>query len=94
MNFLRSLLHALWMLVTVVPWGLLMLLVSTRVRGVRLYWMAVRWLRWRPFLYNPRGSSRPPHARLLRRKPKRRFHRSSRPSSRTGSTRPLNALKR
>ena len=46
MNFLRSLLHALWMLVTVVPWGLLMLLVSTRVRGVRLYWMAVRWLRW------------------------------------------------
>ena len=45
MNFLRSLLHALWMLVTVVPWGLLMLLVSTRVRGVRLYWMAVRWLR-------------------------------------------------
>ena len=42
MNFLRSLLHALWMLVTVVPWGLLMLLVSTRVRGVRLYWMAVR----------------------------------------------------
>ena len=46
MNLLRSLLHALWMLVTVVPWGLLMLLVSTRVRGVRLYWMAVRWLRW------------------------------------------------
>ena len=46
MNFLRSLLQALWMLVTVVPWGLLMLLVSTRVRGVRLYWMAVRWLRW------------------------------------------------
>jgi 1-acyl-sn-glycerol-3-phosphate acyltransferase len=46
MNFVRSLLHALWMLVTVVPWGLLMLLVSTRVRGVRLYWMAVRWLRW------------------------------------------------
>jgi hypothetical protein len=34
MNFLRSLLHALWMLVTVVPWGLLMLLVSTRVRAV------------------------------------------------------------
>jgi 1-acyl-sn-glycerol-3-phosphate acyltransferase len=46
MNFLRSLLHAVWMLVTVVPWGILMLLVSTRVRGVRLYWMAVRWLRW------------------------------------------------
>jgi len=35
-----------WMLVTVVPWGILMLAMSLRVRGTPLYWMAVRWLRW------------------------------------------------
>lgn len=45
MNFLRSLVHGLWMLVSVIPWGLLMLLVSVRVRGIPLYWMAARWLR-------------------------------------------------
>ncbi|MCY7308373.1 MAG: 1-acyl-sn-glycerol-3-phosphate acyltransferase [Rhodoferax sp.] len=46
MNFLRSLLHMLWMLVTVVPWGIIMLLASLRVRGTPLWWMAVRWLGW------------------------------------------------
>jgi 1-acyl-sn-glycerol-3-phosphate acyltransferase len=43
---LRSTLHMLWMLVTVVPWGVTMLLVSARVRGTPLWWMAVRWLGW------------------------------------------------
>jgi 1-acyl-sn-glycerol-3-phosphate acyltransferase len=46
MAFLRSTLHALWMLVTVIPWALVMLAASLRVRGVPLYWMAVRWLGW------------------------------------------------
>lgn len=46
MALIRSVLHALWMLVTVVPWGIIMLAVSVRVRGVRLYWMAARWLGW------------------------------------------------
>lgn len=46
MALLRSIVHALWMLVTVIPWGLIMVLTSTRVRGNPLYWMAVRWLRW------------------------------------------------
>ena len=45
MNFLRSTLHGLWMLVTVIPWALMMLVASIRIRGVPLYWMAERWLR-------------------------------------------------
>jgi len=46
MNFLRSLLHMVWMLVTVVPWGIIMVLASLRVSGTPLWWMAVRWLGW------------------------------------------------
>lgn len=44
--FLRSVLHLLWMLVTVIPWGMIMVVASIRVRGTDLWWMAVRWLRW------------------------------------------------
>lgn len=46
MSLLRSLVHALWMLVTVIPWAIVMLLASLRVRGNPLYWMAARWLGW------------------------------------------------
>ena len=46
MPLIRSVLHTLWMLVTVMPWALIMLLASIRVRGNPLYWMAVRWLGW------------------------------------------------
>jgi len=46
MPLVRSLLHALWMLVTVIPWAIIMLLASIRVRGNPLYWMAARWLGW------------------------------------------------
>ena len=46
MNLLRSIVHALWMLVTVIPWGLIMVTASIRVRGKPLYWMAARWLGW------------------------------------------------
>jgi 1-acyl-sn-glycerol-3-phosphate acyltransferase len=34
------------MLVTVSPWGIIMLVASLRVRGKPLWWMAVRWLGW------------------------------------------------
>lgn len=44
--FARSLIHMLWMLVTVIPWGIIMLVASLRVRGKPLWWMAVRWLGW------------------------------------------------
>ena len=42
---LRSLLFVLWMAATVVPWGMLMLLLSMFVRGERLYWPTMQWLR-------------------------------------------------
>jgi 1-acyl-sn-glycerol-3-phosphate acyltransferase len=45
MIFLRSVLHLLWMLVTVVPWGIMMLLVSIFLRGNPMYWLAVGWLK-------------------------------------------------
>jgi len=46
MAFLRSLLHALWMLITVVPYAFrIMGLAAMGVRGDRLYWIAAAWLR-------------------------------------------------
>jgi 1-acyl-sn-glycerol-3-phosphate acyltransferase len=46
MAFIRSVLHALWMLVTVVPWGIIMVVASIWRTGIPLYWMAARWLGW------------------------------------------------
>ena len=46
MSLLRSIVHMAWMLITVVPWGIIMVLASVRVRGTALWWMAVRWLGW------------------------------------------------
>ncbi len=45
MALIRSVLHVLWMLVTVVPWAIMMLIASLFVRKVTLYWMAANWLR-------------------------------------------------
>jgi 1-acyl-sn-glycerol-3-phosphate acyltransferase len=42
---LRSAVFVAWMAVTVVPWAILMLLLSIFVRGPRLYWPTMRWLR-------------------------------------------------
>ena len=42
---LRSLLFVLWLTATVVPWGLAMLVLSIFVRGPRLYWPTMAWLR-------------------------------------------------
>ncbi len=42
---LRSALFVVWMTVTVVPWGILMLGLSVLVRGTALYWPTMRWLR-------------------------------------------------
>lgn len=44
--FLRSALHATWMLVTVVPWALWMVVASLWASGEEMYWKAVRWLNW------------------------------------------------
>ena len=42
---LRSTVFFLWMVVTVIPWALAVLLVSIFVRGDPVYWMCVGWLR-------------------------------------------------
>jgi 1-acyl-sn-glycerol-3-phosphate acyltransferase len=42
---LRSALYVLWLVVTVIPWALLVLLLSIFVRGSRLYWFTIVWLR-------------------------------------------------
>ncbi len=46
MAFIRSVLHALWMLVTVIPWGIYMVTASLWSNGTQMWWMAVRWLGW------------------------------------------------
>ena len=46
MSFLRSVVHALWMLVTVIPWGIYMVTASIWSNGTQMWWMAVRWLSW------------------------------------------------
>ena len=45
MNLLRSVLHLLWMALTVVPWALFVIVVSFGVSSTRLYWLCVGWLR-------------------------------------------------
>ncbi|MDQ2780496.1 MAG: 1-acyl-sn-glycerol-3-phosphate acyltransferase [Pseudomonadota bacterium] len=45
LSALRSALFLLWMAATVIPWALLMLLLSMVVRGTRLYWPTMVWLR-------------------------------------------------
>jgi 1-acyl-sn-glycerol-3-phosphate acyltransferase len=42
---LRSALFVLWLAATVIPWGLMMLALSIFVRGTRLYWPTMQWLR-------------------------------------------------
>ena len=42
---IRSLLFVLWLAATVIPWALLMLLLSAFIRGQQLYWPTVVWLR-------------------------------------------------
>lgn len=44
-HFLRSLLHVLVMVVTVIPWGLAVVIVSPFVSSTTLYWMCTNWLR-------------------------------------------------
>ncbi|MGC4395108.1 lysophospholipid acyltransferase family protein [Hydrogenophaga sp. T2] len=44
-NALRSLLHMLFMVVTVIPWALAVILVSPFISSTALYWMCVGWLR-------------------------------------------------
>jgi 1-acyl-sn-glycerol-3-phosphate acyltransferase len=43
-NFVRSTLHMLWMIVTVVPWATFVVIVSPFISSTRLYWICAGWL--------------------------------------------------
>lgn len=46
MALVRSIVHMMWILVTVVPWAIVMVVASLRASPTTLWWMAVRWLGW------------------------------------------------
>ena len=46
MAFVRSVLHMLWMAVTVVPWALAVLIAAPFLNSTQIYWMCAGWLRW------------------------------------------------
>jgi 1-acyl-sn-glycerol-3-phosphate acyltransferase len=45
MNFIRSLIHMVWMTVTVIPWALVVVAASMFMSSSRLYWWCAAWLR-------------------------------------------------
>ena len=45
MNLIRSVLHVLWMIVTVIPWALFVVVFSYFASSTRIYWWCVGWLR-------------------------------------------------
>ena len=45
MLLIRSILHMVWLLITVIPWGLTLVLISLWVRRTTLWWFAVNWFR-------------------------------------------------
>ena len=45
MPFLRSVLHMLWMAVTVVPWALAVLIAAPFLNSTQIYWMCAGWLK-------------------------------------------------
>ena len=45
MRLIRSLLHMGWLLITVIPWALALVLISPLVRRTTLWWFAVDWFR-------------------------------------------------
>ncbi|MDO9250381.1 MAG: lysophospholipid acyltransferase family protein [Hydrogenophaga sp.] len=45
MNFLRAVLHLLFMVVTVIPWALAVVIAAPFMKPDRIYWMCARWLK-------------------------------------------------
>ena len=45
MPLIRSILHMAWMVLTVIPWGLTLVVISLWVRRTPLWWFAVGWFR-------------------------------------------------
>jgi len=44
-NFLRSVLHLLFMAVTVIPWALAVVVAAPFLNSTQIYWMCARWLK-------------------------------------------------
>ena len=44
-NFLRAVLHLLFMVVTVIPWALAVVIAAPFMKPDRIYWMCARWLK-------------------------------------------------
>jgi 1-acyl-sn-glycerol-3-phosphate acyltransferase len=45
MSLIRSVVHMAWMLLTVIPWGLALVIISVWVGRTPLWWFAVNWFR-------------------------------------------------
>ena len=45
MPLIRSLLHMLWLILTVIPWALFAVIASLFVSSNTMYWMCARWLK-------------------------------------------------
>ena len=45
MNLIRSILHMLWMMLTVIPWALGVLVYSLFASSTKIYWLCAGWLR-------------------------------------------------
>ncbi len=45
MNLIRSVLHLLWLIVTVIPWALFVVVFSYFASSTRIYWWCAGWLR-------------------------------------------------
>jgi 1-acyl-sn-glycerol-3-phosphate acyltransferase len=45
MNLIRSVLHVMWLILTVIPWALFVVLASYFVSSTRVYWICARWLK-------------------------------------------------
>jgi 1-acyl-sn-glycerol-3-phosphate acyltransferase len=43
--FIRSCLHMLWMIATVIPWATVVIILSIFVSPTRMYWMCANWLK-------------------------------------------------
>ncbi len=45
LSFFRSVLHMLWMVLTVIPWAIVVIILSWFVSPTRMYWMCAGWLK-------------------------------------------------
>ena len=45
MPLIRSVLHMLWLILTVIPWALFVVVASLFVNSTTMYWMCARWLK-------------------------------------------------